>query len=736
MGGGVVSSIRTRRSTKMFERPARGRASMAILAAASLLVLGGVPLGGVLLGCAGAPRGDAAGSAEARHEGDAEAAADPTDFDARMAWWREARFGLFIHWGLYAIPAGEWNGETRHGEWIRETARIPVEVYDRFVSEFDPVKFDADAWVRMAKDAGMRYIVITSKHHDGFCLFDSKYTDFDVMSTPFGRDILKELSEACRREGIRMCWYHSIMDWHHPDYLPRRGWEAKDRPADGADFDRYVAHMKNQLRELLTHYGDIGVLWFDGEWESTWNHEYGRDLYDFVRGLQPRILVNNRVDVGREGMVGLSKSGKYAGDFGTPEQQIPPTGLPGIDWETCMTMNDHWGWNRFDRNWKSTEQLIRMLADIASKGGNLLLNVGPKADGTFPEESVERLAAIGRWMRTNGEAIHGTGASPFPDLAWGRCTTKAGAGGATRLYLHVFDWPADGKLVVPGLDNPVRGAWLLADPERGALATSRRNLDVGIDVPAAAPDPVDSVVVLEISGRPVVVEPPRIESAAPIFVQEAEVRLTSDVRNAEIRYTLDGSIPQADSTLYGRPIRCAQTTTVRATLFRGGMPLSGTAEARFERVEPRAPEPREGVEPGLEVEVFEGTWEKIPDFDAISPAKRTTGASIDLAARTRDELVGLRFRGYVAAPVDGLFAFHVDSDDGSRLRIGDAVVVDNDGLHGPTARSGLVALAAGLHPITIEYFNRSGGKVLEVSWTPPGSEERRGIPPSALFHRP
>ena len=177
-----------------------------------------------------------------------------------MEWWREARFGMFIHWGLYSIPAGAWEDKTTHGEWIRQTAQIPIEVYDQFIGEFNPLKFDADEWVRMAKAAGMKYIVLTSKHHDGFCLFNSNYTDFDIMNTPFKRDVLKELADACRDQGIKLCWYHSIMDWHHPDYLPRRSWE--DRSADGAELDRYITYMKNQLKELITNYGDIGVLWF------------------------------------------------------------------------------------------------------------------------------------------------------------------------------------------------------------------------------------------------------------------------------------------------------------------------------------------------------------------------------------------------------------------------------------------------------------------------------------------
>ncbi|HQU61486.1 MAG TPA: alpha-L-fucosidase, partial [Saprospiraceae bacterium] len=210
----------------------------------------------------------------------------PLTQDERMAWWREARFGLFIHWGLYAIPAGEWNGETDYGEWIRHSAQIPLETYDTLARQFNPTEFDARAWVRLAKQAGMKYIVITSKHHDGFCLFDAANSEFDVMSTPFKRDILKELAEVCREEGIRLCFYHSIMDWHHPDYLPRRPWET-NRTTDGADYSRYVAYMKAQLKQLVSDYGDVGVLWFDGEWEETWTHEYGKEVHDYVRSLDP-----------------------------------------------------------------------------------------------------------------------------------------------------------------------------------------------------------------------------------------------------------------------------------------------------------------------------------------------------------------------------------------------------------------------------------------------------------------
>lgn len=443
--------------------------------------------------------------------------------NARMEWWRDARFGMFIHWGLYAVPAGEWQGKTNYAEWIRHRAQIPIGEYDRFVGQFNPVKFDAEQWVQMAKQAGMKYLVITSKHHDGFCLWPSELTEFDVESTPFQRDIMGELSRACQKHGLKFCMYHSIMDWHHPDYLPRRSWEEADRPATGADYDRYITYMKGQLKELVQSY-DPGVLWFDGEWESTWTHEMGCDLYDYVRSLKPRIIINNRVDKGRQGMEGLTKQGEFRGDFGTPEQQIPATGISGVDWETCMTMNNHWGWNRHDKNWKSEQDLIHKLVDIASKGGNFLLNIGPKADGTFPEESVQRLAAIGRWMQVHGDAIYGTSASPTSRPKWGRITAKTLNDEATRLYLNVFDWPQDGRLDVL-VSNQVRACYLLSNPSRKFDCSSH---DAGLTVrlSGAADDPHCSVVVLDLEGSPQVIE--------KAIAQDADGSATLKAIDAEI----------------------------------------------------------------------------------------------------------------------------------------------------------------------------------------------------------
>lgn len=420
----------------------------------------------------------------------------------RIDWWREARFGLFIHWGLYSIPAGEWDGKTNHEVWIRESAQIPLKQYDEFVSQFNPVKFDANKWVTMAKDAGMKYIVITSKHHDGFSLFDSKETDFDIMSTPFKRDILKELSEACAKQGITLCFYYSIMDWHHPDYLPRRKWET-DKPTKDADFKKYITYMKNQLTELLTNYGKIGVLWFDGEWENTWTHEGGRNLYQYLRKLRPDLIINNRIDKGRTDMAGMTKDSSFYGDFGTPEQEIPPIGLPGVDWESCMTMNDNWGYNKNDQNWKSSENLVRKLVDIASKGGNFLLNIGPTSEGLFPDSSINRLKDIGAWMKENGEAIYETRASPFQKLDWGRCTQKA-KGNETILYLHVFDWPQNGKLIVPGFKNIITKAYALNDRRKKKLPIERTRAVISVNISTVLPSNYATVIVLEIEGKPIV----------------------------------------------------------------------------------------------------------------------------------------------------------------------------------------------------------------------------------------
>lgn len=444
-----------------------------------------------------------------------EVVARPSSFDGtssstdRLDWWREARFGMFVHFGLYSLLGGEWKGKPAGShEWIRNNAKIPIDEYVPLVRRFDPGGFDADAWASLAAEAGQKYLVITTKHHEGFSLFDSKHTGYDVMATPFRRDIMREVADACRRHGIRPCWYYSIMDWYHPDYLPRRDWEASSRPASGADFRRYVAFMHAQLEELLTHYGDIGLLWFDGQWEGTWTHELALALAERCRSLQPGIIINNRIDKpGPNGQIpGAGPNGSdqwrasfSAGDYSTPELNIPDTGVPGEPWETCMTMNDNWGYSRFDRSYKSPRQLIALLVETASKGGNLLLNVGPDQDGRIPVECVEQLQAVGGWMAVHGKAIYGSEANPFPKPPHGvRVTAQR-----NRLNLFLADWKG-GELFLPGLRTEIRRATLLADRARTPLPTRRVEGGAEIVLPEKAPDPLCSVVVVEFDSAPVV----------------------------------------------------------------------------------------------------------------------------------------------------------------------------------------------------------------------------------------
>jgi alpha-L-fucosidase len=291
------------------------------------------------------------------------------------------------------------------------------------------------------------------------------------------------------------------MDWHHPEWGTKAEWRGNAATAK-PDMDKFTAYLKAQLKEILTEYGQIGIIWFDGEWEDAWTHERGKDLYAWLRGLDPELIINNRVDKGRNGMAGMNTDDKFVGDYGTPEQEIPANGLPGVDWESCMTMNNTWGFSAHDNNWKSTGVLVRNLIDIASKGGNYLLNVGPTAEGEIPAASVERLQAVAAWMKVNGEAIHGTQASPFPRIpAWGRCTTRPLPDGKTRLYLHVFHWPADGRLVLTGLTNEALVASLLTEPGQ-ALEAKRDAKGTVIRLPANAPDAIASVVVLDVAGTP------------------------------------------------------------------------------------------------------------------------------------------------------------------------------------------------------------------------------------------
>ena len=379
--------------------------------------------------------------------------------DTRMAWWRESRFGMFIHWGLYSIPAGTWKGKIYPGaaEWLMYSAQVQAIDWEPLQKQFDPVNFDAKKIVGTAKAAGMKYIVITSKHHEGFAMYPSNEGTWNIGHTQFKRDPLKELSDECKRQGIKFCTYHSIMDWHHPDFYPHEKFDKRD--TKHADYERYDKYMRAQLKEIITRY-DPAVMWFDGEWQNTWTHERGVELYNFCRSLKPDIIINNRVDNSRSGMQGMSTGTGAVGDFGTPEQEIPANGIKD-DWESCMTMNGSWGFHANDTNWKSADTLIFNAVDCASKGGNYLLNVGPNSLGEIPEASIERLKTVGKWFDQNGEAVYGTQASPFPrPMPWGRVTRKG-----NTLYCVVFK--NDEFLpTLAGLKTPIVAASVLGVRER------------------------------------------------------------------------------------------------------------------------------------------------------------------------------------------------------------------------------------------------------------------------------
>lgn len=361
------------------------------------------------------------------------------EYEKRMQWYRDARFGMFIHWGLYAIPA--------RGEWVRSFEQIPEEEYLPYFEEFDPVDYDVTKWAKAAKQAGMKYVILTAKHHDGFCLFDSAYTDFKSTNTKLGRDIVADFVAAVRAEGLKVGLYYSLLDWHHPDY-PHFGDDnhpMRNNPAysnEGRDFDRYLQLMHNQVRELCTNYGKLDILWFDFSYGKMRGEIWrASELVTMVRELQPGVIIDNRLEVSGEGYGSLAqcRPTSYHGDFVSPEQMIPPNGIQDAEgkdlaWEACVTMNRNWGYHATDKFFKPAPMLIKKLVECVSKGGNMLLNVGPDARGNIPPESMERLEVIGDWMAKNSRSIYGCGKAGMEKPDYGRLTRNG-----NRLYFHIYE---------------------------------------------------------------------------------------------------------------------------------------------------------------------------------------------------------------------------------------------------------------------------------------------------------
>jgi alpha-L-fucosidase len=421
--------------------------------------------------------------------------------DARMQWFREAKFGLFIHWGLYAVPAGEWKGQpvAGLGEWIMNRAKIPVKEYEQLAGQFNPVKFDAEAWAQLAQDAGMKYMVITSKHHDGFAMFHSLVTKYNVVdATPFHRDPLKELAAACARRGIRFGFYYSqAQDWHEPNGAGNT-WDFG--PDDQKDFDQYLrSKAEPQVKELLTGYGPVALIWFDTPRMMT--DERAQRFVDILRSLQPATLIDGRLG--------------SAGDYRSMGDNSIPNTVVTRDWEVPATLNHTWGYKKDDNDWKTPEDITFKLVDIVSKGGNYLLNVGPTAGGIIPQPSQDSLRTVGRWLKVNGEAIYGAGPTPFgaelgrvdnaskdkngnpvfvPATAW-RCTTKPG-----KLFIHFFQWPG-AAFALPPVTGTVTKAYLLADPARKRLKLTVQGGRVTVALPKQAPGQIASVLALELAAK-------------------------------------------------------------------------------------------------------------------------------------------------------------------------------------------------------------------------------------------
>lgn len=658
----------------------------------------------------------------------------PPDF----RWWQEARFGMFIHWGLYSEAGGVWKQKFLPGwsEWMLNRLQIPPGVYyETLLPRYDPSDFDAEAWVKLAKEAGMKYIVVTTKHHEGFANWPSAVSDRDVAATKFGRaaadggrarDPLKELAAACEREGIRLGFYYSLLDWAHPDYLPRREWDK--RPLDGATYDAYAAFMKEQVREILDgRYGKVAILWGDGDWEHSAREHGSTEIVDMARDLQPGILVNDRWAM--------------PGDYATPENKIPDDG-PARPWETCMTLNGSWGYARDDHDFKAPPEVLRNLTDIVSKGGNYLLNIGPDGRGRIDEESAAVLRGVGAWMATHESAIRGNGIAPLPRPAWGRFTFARPQDGPAVLNAHLFEAPANGSLRLPGVvDDPT--AVRVLGSEFPPPPFHRDGPDLVLDLPAASCEAIaksspHSVIAIEFARPPSIVEVPVILSDERDFVDSTSIAFQLPPEGAAIHVTTDGSEPTAASPTLLRDAqgRCAlaidRTATIRArTSWRGAIG-SGETLATFTRVHLQPAIPCAGTDHGLNAHIVIGDYKVVPAAATYDLSKTSVATeSITIPTAVPEDRFAIRFTGSIDVPTSGIFRFELSSDDGSELWINGVRVIDHGGLHGATPKSGDVALAKGCHALDVRMFESVGSHSVALRWRLPGAADFTSIPPTA-----
>lgn len=430
---------------------------------------------------------------------------DREQYNKRIEWYKEARFGMFIHWGLYAIPA--------RGEWVRSVEKITNEEYQPFFDEFNPTDYNPREWAKAAKAAGMKYAVLTAKHHDGFCLFDSKLTDYKATNTKAGRDLIKEYLEAFRAEGLKVGLYFSLIDWHHPDFPhygdtnhPMR--DNKEYEGKVHNFDNYLEYMHGQVKELCTNYGKLDIMWFDFSYDDMTGEKWrATELVRMIRSYQPDVIIDNRLEVSGTGFgsIATDNPSEFSGDFVSPEQIIPPNGLvdeKGRDlmWEACITMNDNWGYCAKDKKFKSSALLIKKLIECISKGGNLLLNVGPDAKGNIPDESLKILSEIGEFMHKNGESVYGCGKSELPKPENGRITQNG-----KMLYFHIME-PALGDIPLYGVhEEDIKRIRLLSDGSEisivkwWAVGNYPDIVFVNVnDNRGELPNPIDTVIAVEL----------------------------------------------------------------------------------------------------------------------------------------------------------------------------------------------------------------------------------------------